>query len=260
MLPVLLFAASIGLVLGMLGGGGAILAMPILLYVAHVPARVAITMSLIVVGATSLVGAAAKARAGDVRWKEGLGFAAAGMSGAFLGARVTAHVPPFYLVIGFAVLMLVSAFFMIRPVKPNRPEARPLLVLPVGLASGFITGAVGAGGGFIVVPALVLVLGVPMRQAVGTSLVVIALQSFAGAAGQLMHVQINWTLAAGMVLASSLGVVAGSLGARRAPQQHLRRGFAALMVIAAGYIGVRQLIDQAHAETPAATAKSADAE
>ena len=242
---VFLLAAGIGIVLGALGGGGAILAMPILLYVARVPAREAITISLIVVGATSLVGALLKARQSEVRFRQGLVFAAAGMVGAFLGARVTAHVPPVFLVLGFAVLMLVAAVLMVRPVRPGQPKVRPALVLPVGLAAGFLTGAVGAGGGFIVVPALALVLGVPTREAIGTSLLVIALQSFAGAAGQLVGVQIDWALAGGMVAAALLGVVAGTLGARKLPHLLLRRGFAGLMVIAAVYLGARQLIDLA---------------
>lgn len=242
---VFLLALAIGLVLGALGGGGAVLAMPVLLYAAHQGPREAIATSLLVVGATSLVGAFFKARQGEVRLGQGLTFAAAGMLGALLGAKVAAGIPPLVLMLAFAALMVVSAGFMLRPARAQAPRRRPAWVLPVGLAAGFLTGAVGAGGGFIIVPALVLLLGVPMRQAAGTSLVVIALQSFTGVLGQLGHVQLDWGLAGGMIAASSLGVVAGTLGARRIPQLVLRRAFAVVMLLSAVYLGTRQLLERA---------------
>ncbi len=239
---VLLASAVIGVVLGALGGGGAVLAMPILLYVARVPPREAIATSLVVVGATSAVGAWLKARRGEVRVKQALVFAGAGVLGALAGAWVGAMLAPRLLIVAFAALMLVSAVMMARPVKDRRPDLRPWLVVPVGLASGFITGAVGAGGGFIVVPALTLVLGVPMREATGTSLLVIALQSAVAAAAQLGHVRVDLALAAGMAVAAVGGVLLGSRLGRALPVAGLRRGFAGLMVVAAVYLAGRTLV------------------
>lgn len=234
-------SAMVGLVLGVLGGGGAVLAMPILLYVAHVEPRAAIATSLLIVGLTSGLGAVLKSRAGEVRWRQGLTFAAAGMCGAFAGARLAARVAPQILIVSFAALMLVSAWFMLRPMRPQASSAHPALVLPVGLLAGLVTGAVGAGGGFIVVPALVLLLNVPMRQAIGTSLLVIALQCFAALVGQLFHVELDWTLALAMAGSSALGLGVGVFVGGRTPHLLLRRGFAALMIIVAVYMGAREL-------------------
>ncbi len=237
MTPLVLFSSAlIGVVLGGLGGGGAVLALPILLYLAREPPREAIATSLLVVGATSAVGALRKWRLGEVRLKQGLTFAAGGMLGALAGARIAAHVEPRALLVAFAALMLVSAGLMLRPARPQTSRVRPWLVVPVGLASGLITGAVGAGGGFIVIPALVLVLGVPMREAAGTSLLVIALQSLAGAAGQLGHVHVDPLLSAGMAASASAGVLLGTAVATRLPVVALRRALAGLMAVAAAYL------------------------
>lgn len=235
-------SAMVGLVLGVLGGGGAVLAMPILLYVAHVEPRAAIASSLMIVGLTSGLGALLKSRAGEVRWRQGLTFALAGMGGAFAGARLAAKVPPQALIVSFAALMLVSAWFMLRPLRAQPTSAHPMLVLPVGLLAGLITGAVGAGGGFIVVPALVLVLNVPMRHAIGTSLLVIALQCLAALAGQLIHVDLDWNLALAMAGSSAVGLGVGVFIGGRTPHLLLRRAFAALMIVVALYMGARELI------------------
>jgi uncharacterized membrane protein YfcA len=134
--------------------------------------------------------------------------------------------------------MLVSAVLMLRPVKVGAPTVRQWMVIPVGVFSGALTGAVGAGGGFIIVPALVLLLGVPMREAVGTSLMVITLQSLAGAAAYLRHSNVDIKLAAGMAAFAGAGVLLGHRVAGLLPVEGLRRGFALLLVAAAIYIMV----------------------
>lgn len=234
-------AAGIGVVLGVLGGGGAILAMPILLYVAKSEPRAAIASSLIIVGTTSLLGALLKSRLGEVQWRRGLSFAGAGMAGAYVAARLSEGIDPRLLVVAFAALMLVSAWFMLRPLRAQPMVRHPLLVLPVGLSAGLITGAVGAGSGFVVVPALVLILNVPTRQAIGTSLLVIALQCAAALGGHVAHVRIDWALSAAMAGAAGAGLFLSVLTSRRTPHERLRRAFALMMIVVAVYMGGREL-------------------
>ncbi|MEU2666375.1 sulfite exporter TauE/SafE family protein [Micromonospora sp. NPDC007220] len=222
-------AVLIGTSLGLLGGGGSILAVPLLVYVADLPAREAIATSLLVVGVTSAVGALPHARAGRVRWRTGLLFGAAGMAGAYGGGRLAAFVPPAVLLAGFAVMMIATATAMLRgrhdgPGRQRRelPVARVLLD---GVVVGLVTGLVGAGGGFLVVPALALLGGLPMPVAVGTSLVVIAMKSFAGLAGYLSTVDIDPGLATAVTAAAVLGSLAGGRLAGRVREDVLRRAF-----------------------------------
>lgn len=213
----LALAVLVGVTLGLLGGGGSILTVPLLAYVAGMDAKQAIAASLLVVGVTSAVGAVSHARAGRVQWRVGLVFGAAGMAGAYLGGLLARFVPGSVLLIGFALMMVATAAAMLRGRKTAAVADQPGHRLPVfkivleGLVVGLVTGLVGAGGGFLVVPALVLLGGLPMPVAVGTSLVVIAMKSFAGLAGHLAAVDIEWGIA-GMVTAAA--VLGGLLGAR----------------------------------------------
>jgi uncharacterized membrane protein YfcA len=179
-------------------------------------AKQAIATSLLVVGTTSAVAAVSHARAGRVQWRTGLIFGAAGMAGAYGGGLLAQYIPGTVLLIGFAVMMIATAVAMLRgrkeigPADPHHRIPVPKVILE-GLVVGLVTGLVGAGGGFLVVPALALLGGLPMPVAVGTSLVVIAMKSFAGFAGYLSSVSIDWRLA-GMVTAAA--VVGALLGAR----------------------------------------------
>ena len=209
-------AVLVGLSLGLLGGGGSILTVPLLAYVAGLDAKQAITMSLLVVGATSAVGAISHAKAGRVQWRTGLVFGAAGMAGAYAGGLLSRFVPGSVLLLGFAAMMIATAVAMLRGrrkvVQVDPTHRMPVVkTVAVGLAVGLVTGLIGAGGGFLVVPALALLGGLPMPIAVGTSLVVIAVNSAAGLAGHLASVQIDWALA-GMVTAAA--VAGGLVGAR----------------------------------------------
>lgn len=209
-------AVLVGVSLGLLGGGGSILTVPLLAYVAGMDAKQAIATSLLVVGATSAVGAVSHARAGRVQWRTGLIFGAAGMAGAYGGGLLGHFIPGSVLLLGFAAMMIATAIAMLRGRKDADPskQAKRIPVAKViaeGLVVGLVTGLVGAGGGFLVVPALALLGGLPMPIAVGTSLVVIAMKSFAGLAGYLSSVQIDWTVA-GMVTAAA--VAGGLIGAR----------------------------------------------
>lgn len=208
-------AVLVGVALGVLGGGGSILTVPLLAYVAGMEAKQAIATSLLIVGVTSAVGAISHARAGRVQWRTGLIFGVAGMAGAYAGGLLGRFIPGSVLLIGFAAMMIATAIAMLRGRKTAPPVAGHRIpvakVIAEGLIVGVVTGLVGAGGGFLVVPALALLGGLPMPVAVGTSLVVIAMKSFAGLAGYLTSVQIDWT-AAGLVTAAA--VIGALLGAR----------------------------------------------
>lgn len=237
-------ALLIGVSLGLLGGGGSMLTVPILLYAFDLPPRVAITTSLLVVGATSVAALIPHARAGRVRWSVGALFGATSMAGAYLAGRVSKHIPAGVLVLAFGVMMAVTAVTMLRrrPVPqgaaaPAPPPAAPSWgIIPQGLAVGAVTGLVGAGGGFVVVPALVLLGGLPMASAVGTSLLVIAMNSFAGFAGNAATVAVPWRIAAMVVAAAVAGSFAGARLVRLVPPDRLRTVFGWFVVVMAVFV------------------------
>lgn len=238
----------IGVTLGLLGGGGSILTVPILVYVVELEPKRAIATSLLVVGCTSVAAMIPHARGLRVQWRTGLIFGAAGMAGAFAGGRIAHFIPGGVLLLAFGATMLVAAAAMMRGRKAaadetiGGPKHLPIpMVLAQGALVGAFSGLVGAGGGFLVVPALVLLGGLPMGVAVGTSLVVIAMQSFAGFAGYMGHVSIDWRLAAMVTAAAVAGSVVGGLLAGRVPQALLRKAFAWFVVAMAMYILGRQL-------------------
>ncbi|AKT38134.1 sulfite exporter TauE/SafE family protein [Chondromyces crocatus] len=234
----------IGGLLGLLGGGGAILTVPVLVYVVEVEPAAAVAMSLFFVGTTSLVGAGVQARAGRVRWKIGAIFGAAAMAGAFAGGRLAHLVPATMLLVVFAAVMLVTALSMLEGRAERATGSRPLAVvqlLSLGAAVGVVSGFVGAGGGFLIVPALTLVGGLAMQEAVGTSLFVIALQSFAGLAGHIGHVTVDWRLALLMTAAAVVGMVAGSFSGAKLSADALRRAFAWLVLAMGLFVLGKQL-------------------
>lgn len=224
---ILTLAATVlvGLSLGLFGGGGSILMVPLLSYVAKMPAPEAIATSLLVVGATSAATLVPHAFKKNVRFGPGLTFAAASMIGAYAGGLLAKGIPVAVLMIGFAGIMIASARGMILGRKQPVRKLSCWLFLPIGLGIGLLTGLLGAGGGFLIVPALVLLAGLPMGQAVGTSLLVIALNSMAGVAGQLNSVAVNWPLSAGLVATAILGSLAGARLAHGINEKVLRRGF-----------------------------------
>lgn len=223
-------AVFVGVALGLLGGGGSIVTVPLLAYVAGMDAKQAIATSLLVVGVTSTIGAISHARAGRVQWRTGLIFGAAGMAGAFGGGLLARFIPGTVLLIGFAVMMIATAVAMLRGrTNVDGSEAGNRLPVPKiiaeGLVVGLVTGLVGAGGGFLVVPALALLGGLPMPIAVGTSLVVIAMKSFAGLGGYLSSVQINWTVALAVTAAAVVGALVGARLTAKVNPDALRRAF-----------------------------------
>ena len=206
-------AVLVGISLGLLGGGGSILTVPLLAYVAGLDAKHAITTSLLVVGVTSAVGAITHARAGRVRWRIAALFGVAAMAGAYAGGRLARFIPGTVLLIAFAVVMIAAGIAMLRGRRQTTTDAEPrpplLKITALGVAIGVISGLVGAGAGFLLVPALALLAGLPMPIAVGTSLVVIAMQSLAGLAGHLATEHIDWPLAAMVTAAAVVGALLG---------------------------------------------------
>lgn len=237
-------ATVIGVSLGLLGGGGSILAVPLLVYVAGLPIKEAIATSLFIVATTSALAVLPHALADRVRWRTGLVFGLAGMAGAYPGGRLAAYIPGQVLLTAFALMMLATAVAMIRGRRKTAtaPAPRELPILRVitdGVAVGLVTGLVGAGGGFLVVPALVLLGGLPMPAAVGTSLIVIAMKSFAGLAGYLSVVDLQWGLTLAVTAAAVLGSLIGGRLAGRIREDILRKSFG-WFVIAMGVLVLAQ--------------------
>jgi uncharacterized membrane protein YfcA len=241
---VLALSVLIGLSLGVLGGGGSILTVPILVYVAGLDAKEAIATSLFVVGVTSAAGAVSHARAGRVRWRTGLLFGFAGMAGAFTGGVLGGYLPSTVLLVGFALMMVATSVAMIRgrraPGHPAHTELPVFRVLLDGLVVGLVTGLVGAGGGFLVVPALALLGGLPMPIAVGTSLVVITMKSFAGLAGYLSTVDLEWGLTLAVTAAAVLGSVLGGRLAGKVPEVALRKAFGWFVLVMGAFVLAQQ--------------------
>ena len=231
-------AAAIGLSLGLLGGGGSILTVPVLVYVLGYAAKPAIAMSLPVVGITSLIGAALHWRLGNVRVGMALTFGLFAMIGAFAGAKLSVLLSGSAQLALLAIVMSAAAGSMLRRrVDPGTGAApRPALLILAALGVGVLTGLVGIGGGFLVVPALVLLARVPMRQAVGTSLTVIALNAAAGFAGYLGTVDFDWSVLAGFTSAAVVGALAGTALINRVPQSTLKRGFALFLFAMSGFV------------------------
>ena len=239
-----ILAFAVGISLGLLGGGGSVLSVPLLVYVAGWEPHQAATGSLFIVGITSAVTLAPHARAGRVRWRTGLIFGLAGMVGAYLGGRLAGLVPGAVLLIAFAVLMVAASSGMIRGRRDDgrgREELRLLPALALGATVGTATGFVGAGGGFVIVPALVLVAGLPMQAAVGTSLLVISMQSAAGLAGHLTGVHLPWPLTLTVTASAVLGSLVGGRLTGRVPAAVLRRGFGILVLAVAALVLAEQL-------------------
>lgn len=249
----------IGLSLGLLGGGGSILTVPILVYALGVGAKEAIATSLLVVGFTAGFSAVQHGLKGAVRWGIAVQFGLASVVGAYLGGLAADLFSGPVLLLLFAAMMLATGGAMLRkrkgPAEPSDDAPRRKhpwwLAVIEGLVVGAATGLVGAGGGFLVVPALVLLGGLGMREAIGTSLVVIAVKSFAGYAGHATHVQIDWQLATIVTGAAVVGSIGGALLAHRVPQAALRKGFGTFVLAMAVFLLWQEL--------PGVIAGSADA-
>ncbi len=258
----------IGVSLGALGGGGSILAVPALVYGAGQAPKAATTTSLLIVGLTAVFGMFAHWKAGRVKVGSGLVFGAVGIGGSLVGSQLNKSVDPDLLLLAFSGLMVVAAWRMF--VQSRKPAAPPAVAAPArdatggiggaaatvatarridasmalkvvvaGTIVGFLTGFFGVGGGFVIVPALVLALRFPMPEAVGTSLLVIAVNSAVALAQRVQTTGIEWRTALPFVVASMLGVGVGKRLADRLPAATLARYFVGLLVAVAAYTAIR---------------------
>ena len=233
-----LLSGVIGLALGVFGGGGSILAVPVLVLVTHLTPAAAVSTSLAMVGATSLVASYAHHRRGHVMPKVAVLFGLSGILTAFLGARLTALVSGTVLMYCFAALMLVVGVGMLlgkgrrggTEAASSHPR-RLMASIMAGAGVGLITGFLGMGGGFLVVPALIAFAGLDLRQAVGTSLFVIAINSAAGFAGHLGSGQLDFSLIVVLTAAAVAGALAGERLARHVSPTKLRRGFGLVVIV-----------------------------
>lgn len=263
----LLASLVIGLSLGLIGGGGSILTVPVLVYLFSVDPVQATAYSLFIVGLTSAVGAYPKHKEGLVNIKTALIFGAPSIATVFLTRKwIVPHIPAEIFTLGsfvltkslllmllFAILMVAASFSMIKDPK-NKPlgEVKPAgsfnypLIVAEGAVVGLLTGLVGAGGGFLIIPALVLLTGLPMKQAVGTSLLIIAAKSLIGFTGDLSQQQIDWTLLLSISAMAVVGIFIGNGLSRRIDGNKLKKGFGWFVLVMGLYILIKEGLGGTH--------------
>ena len=240
----ILLTALMGVSLGLLGGGGSILAVPILVYVLGVEAHASIAISLVLVGLTAWAAALQHHRLGMVDWKSGFLFAACGAPASLLGAYFSKRLPGAWLMLLFGALMLVAGVAMYRRRLADSSEKgkRNLLVLAMcGAGVGFLTGFLGVGGGFLIVPALVLFLGEEMKPAIGTSLFVIGANCAIALWGHRSALRMNWTLLLPLGAAALVGTFVGVAASQRFNAGQLRKAFAVFIVLLGAWMVARNL-------------------
>lgn len=243
MIQAIIGALLIGLSLGIFGSGGSILTVPVLLYLVNMPANIAIASSLLIVAFISLFGGLLSARKKIVSWPHVWLFGIPGMVGAYAGAWGGAAVDSRIQLLVFVVLMAIASVMMWRGRSNTEAplDVKVVRVIIDGLVVGAITGFVGVGGGFLIVPALVLLGGVPMILAIGTSLMIIALKSFVGFAKYYSVLssqgyEFDWTIIAIISVAGIVGSYAGAWIGARLPRQKLQKGFAVFLILMAIFV------------------------
>jgi len=241
---------GVGIVLGLLGGGGSILAVPIFLYVFRVEPKPAIAMSLAVVGMSAFVGFLGHWRQGSVNLRIGLPFGAVAMGAAFLTARVSDRVPDAVQLGLFAAFAFTAAIVMLfdslRPTgasagRGGDPHFTPVLAVEA-IGVGALTALIGAGGGFVIVPALVYLAGVPVKEAVGSSLLIITLNALSGFAGYIGQEAIDWPLVATFTGVAAVGALLGTRLNRHVSQVRIKQAFALLILTLGSYLVIRQIL------------------
>jgi len=231
---------GIGLSLGLMGGGGSLLTVPALIYLVGQTPQSAVTTSLAIVGANSLMGASFHRAQGTLNWKVALSFGGAGMLVAYLAAGLSKVLPEAVLLIAFAVVMLLVGGLMLTRSSNDSAEIRTPRPLPIVIASGagvgLMTGILGVGGGFLIVPALVMLVGLPMQMAVGTSLIIIAMNSLAGFLGHAGDGSFDITMTVIFTAAGLVGTFAGTRLNKRLPAGKLQKVFAWFVILLAIFL------------------------
>ena len=270
-------AVGIGLSLGLIGGGGSVLAVPILVYVMGVGSREAIAMSLFIVGCVSLLGAFPAAKCGNFSGRIVAAFTPAAMLGAYLGSQLVKlpWITDTLQLVSFGLVMLAASILMIQkgPSRQDRSASQGAILsrrpasnspkqasvrtgskqawddsplwknfaIPIeGLGVGIVTGFVGGGGGFLIIPALVLLSHIPIKKAVGTSLLIISLNSAVGFVGYLNQVSIDWSLTLSFTLAAAIGIFLGSSLSKKIAASRLQKGFGYFVLIVATFVLIKR--------------------
>jgi len=238
-----------GVTFGIFGAGGSILLVPILVYVLGLPVKVSLGMALLILVLTGGIAALAHARSGHVHWRLALQWCALGIVGAYAGGRAAEFMPSEALLAMFALIVLGSSLAMLRRSAPTVRE-RALRVAPsflriglVGLGLGFVTGMIGVGGGFLLVPALVLLCGVELKPAIGTSLLIICVNSLGGFLGFAAHARFPFVLTMIMAAFSAGGSLAGERIGKPLPAHRLRPAFAVFLLLLGAVMVVENAID-----------------
>jgi hypothetical protein len=267
-------AVVMGLSLGLIGGGGSILTVPILVYLFQVDAVLATAYSLFIVGLTSLVGSVSHVRLGNVHWRTAIVFGIPSIISVFLTrSYLVPRIPDPIMTFGqdpsggaalvitksvgllllFAVIMVMAAYSMIKPAKKSgdntlekaedvQPQFNYPLILAEGAIVGLVTGLVGAGGGFLIIPALVLLAKLPMKQAVGTSLMIIAAKSLIGFVGDMRGNEvIDWSFLGVFSSIAVVGILLGSWLSKRIPGEKLKPAFGWFVLVMGTYIIIKEL-------------------
>src|SRR5688572_10830593 len=252
-------SVCIGLILGLLGGGGSILSIPILVYLFGVDAILASAYSLFIVGVTSLVGAIPKYKDHLVNVRTGIIFGIPSIISIFITRKwIIPALPDLVLdtdfilitkrvlILGvFAILMILASFSMIkgkREIASDTIRFRTFLVVLEGVLIGFLTGLVGAGGGFLIIPALVFLTGLPFKTAVGTSLFIIAINSLSGFLGDVLNYQMEWTFLITITTLAVIGILIGNKLQKKISAVKLRSGFGWLILLMGSWILLKEII------------------
>lgn len=258
---VILAGAVTGIVLGLFGSGGSIIAMPALLYLLHIEPKSAIAMSLGIVAVTATISGWDNWRRGNVDVKVAAMFGLFGVIGTYAGARLGVYTPVTVQLTLFALVMYAAAWKMLQK-KPQAQAAQLAVagesnvvvteteiiqahmghIAMHGVGVGVLTGLVGVGGGFLIVPALVLLSGIPMKIAIGTSLVVVAAKSYSGFAGYIGAVPVDWAMMGSFTLLTVAGSFVGTRIAHRFSHERLKKSFAIFLIIVATYILLKSVI------------------
>ncbi len=258
-------AIIMGLSLGLIGGGGSILTVPILFYLFHIDAVLATAYSLFIVGFTSLIGSFSHMRLGNIHWRTAVVFGIPSIAAVFatrawlvpalpdplFSIGATAVSKPLGILVFFALIMVAAAYSMIKkpklPLGPNEPAAEALkfnypMILGEGAVVGTVTGIVGAGGGFLIIPALVLLAKLPMKKAVGTSLIIIAAKSLIGFTGDLKGDEfIDWGFLGIFSAVAIVGILLGSALSKRIANEKLKPAFGWFVLVMGVYIIGKEL-------------------
>jgi len=260
----ILAGAATGIVLGLFGSGGSIIAMPALMVLLDVPAKSAIAMSLGIVAVTATISAWDNWRRGNVDLKISMVFGLFGVIGTYGGARLGVITPVVVQLVLFALVMYAAAWKMLQKKSAPAPAPAPAAQLATaggpplnedeaisahlghiaahGIGVGVLTGLVGVGGGFLIVPALVLLSGIPMKMAIGTSLAIVAAKSYAGFAGYVGAVPVDWGLMGSFTAVTVVGSFIGTRMAHRFSQEALKRSFGVFLVIVATYLLIKSAL------------------